>query len=163
MDRVSICLGGCNMFERVVCVFVAILSAFSIFYSSKNMDVYSDVATVAKSNYVDVYFTNVETFHDTEASLTNDGKSILLDIREVGDQEVVQYEVFNNSFSYDTEIEILVNGEEIDSNEYFTIQSESFLLKSGEVKSGVITIEIKKSINYPLELQLKAVPMKKDI
>ena len=90
------------MFERGVCIFVAIISLFGVFYSSKNMDVYSDVSYAARSNYVDVYFTNVESSNSSKVSLTPSRRSLQMDsisLSRAGEEEVIRYELFNNSFN----------------------------------------------------------------
>lgn len=157
------------MFERIICLFVAVLSIFSVFYSSQHMEIYSDVSYIAKANYVDVYFTDVKSIHGSEVTLTSNHKKIQVDsmmLENVGDSEVIQYEVFNNSISYDVDVEVYVNGvREYDSQFFHISTSDIGTLSSGEAKSGSITITYQKAsidgVELPFEVELKVIPKEK--
>lgn len=156
-------LGVWNMFERLVCIFVTIISLFSVFYSSKNIEIYNDVRTVATSNYVDVYFNDVNTVNGSLVALSQNKKSILINninLNKAGDYELIEYEVFNNSYSYDVTVEVFVNGVKEYSDEYFIITcSDALDINSAETKNGTIKIELKKAviedINVPFEVTLQ--------
>lgn len=153
------------MFERLVCIFVAIISLFSVFYSSKNMEIYSDVRAVATSNYVDVYFNSVSATNGSDVTLSQNNKSIVINsinLSKSGDYELIEYEVFNNSFSRDLNVNVIVNGVEEYNDEYFTITcSDLGEIKSAGTKTGIIKIELKNevlenvSIPFEVELQIK--------
>lgn len=154
------------MYERIICCLVAVLSLFSVFYSSQHGTIYTDVSYVAKANYVDAYFTEVSTVNGTKVSLTPNNRGIVLDeinLHDVGDFELIKYEVFNNSISYDIDYDVYVNGEKIYQDEYFTItSSESKTIKSGKASTGEIKIELAKNViekvelPFSIELKIKA-------
>jgi len=144
------------MYERIVCCLVAVLSLFSVFYSSQHGSIYTDVSYVAKANYVDAYFTDVSSVNGTKVSLTPNNRGIVIDdinLSEVGDFEVIKYEVFNNSISYDIDFDVYVNGEKIYQDEYFTITSSSTnTIKSGKTSTGEIKVELSKNVIEKMEL-----------
>lgn len=157
------------MFERGVCVLVVILSLFSVFYSSKSMDIYTDVAYVGKSNYMDVVFTDVSSSNGSQVSVTPSGRGLELNsisLSKVGEMEVIRYTVLNNSYSYDVDVEVLVNGEKIYNNEFFTIEASSIgELNHGSTTTGEIKITLKKaaleSISVPFNVEMNLTPKQK--
>lgn len=161
-------LGVGFMFERAICVFAAILSFLGVFYTSKNMDIYTDVSTVAKSNYVDVYFTNINSENGSRVSITPSKREIevsSISISKMGDWETIHYELFNNSSSYDVEVSYLVNGEEFYENELFMVEvDEGKRVNSGETLEGDIIITLKKNVSnlsFPIIIDLNIQPIQK--
>ena len=149
------CWGVDIMFERFICLIISLLSLVSVYYSSKHMDVTQDSSYVARSNYVDVYFTEATSKNGSSVSITSNQKEITiqdLSFQEVGEEEVIQYVVYNNSFSYDVDINLLVEGE----NDYFTVTTSDIeTISSGESKTGEITIQYQKA-----SLENREVPIK---
>ncbi|MBR3211184.1 MAG: hypothetical protein IKF71_04535 [Bacilli bacterium] len=150
------------MFERITCVLVSILSIASIFFSSQNMNVTKDNAYATRSNYLDVSFTDVKSTNGTVVSLTPNHQGIVIEeivLKHVGDAETIQYEVLNNSLSYDVEVTVLVNDKEeyLDDNFHITV-TEIGELKSGEKKTGSIEIKYEKQSlearELPFDIQL---------
>lgn len=150
------------MFERFICLAVSVLSIFSVFYSSKNMEICHDARVVATSNYVDVYFEDVSSLHGTEVTLSENRKSIVISnlvLQNVGDYEVIQYDVRNNSYSMDVDVSVLVNGVSNYQDDYFTITTTSLGdISSGDVSQGEIRITLNKAVledvQVPFEVQL---------
>lgn len=151
------------MFEKMVSIFVAFLSLFGVFYSGKNMDVYSDVAYVATSNYVDVYFDYVE-MEKGQFAILEDRLSIQME--SISESDIITYELFNNSYSYDVEVRAFINGESVYEDEYVRIECMSVeILPSGEVIRGMITVEVLQEgyeINNIPTITFQVVPIQKE-
>lgn len=149
-------LGGFQMFERVLSIFIAILSLFSVVYSSKNLDVYADKVNVGRSNYFDVYFQNVSTENGSVVEIQKDRRGIDLQsisLDHVGDYEVITYEIYNNSFSYDAKVNVTVNGVQNYQNDFITIDcSDIQNVHSGESQVGTIRVELKKAAIEPINI-----------
>ena len=144
------------MFERMMCVFVSLLSLAGIFFSSRNMDVIKEQKNT--SNYLDVSFTDVKSSNGTVVSLTPNHQGIVMEdivLTHVGDQETIEYELLNNSDSYDVDVFILVNEKEeyIDDN-FHIIVTEIGELKSGEKKTGTIEIKYENKVLEERELPI---------
>ncbi len=151
------------MFERIVCFVVAILSLFCVFFSSRQSEIYTGLAYVAKANYVDATFTSASSLNGSDVSISKSGKELVINsisLKEAGDYEVINYEVFNNSASYDLNVDVLVNGVKDYSDEYFTITtSPATSIDSGEVTNGEIRITLNKNtledVSIPFNAELK--------
>ena len=76
-------------------------------------------------------------------------------LTHVGDQETIEYELLNNSDSYDVDVFILVNEKEeyIDDN-FHIIVTEIGELKSGEKKTGTIEIKYENKVLEERELPI---------
>ena len=151
------------MSEKIILVLLCILSVFCIIYSSSNAELYTDLGYAARSNYVYVYFTKANTLNGAKVKLTSNRKNLQIEdisLREGGDYEVIQYELLNNSFSQDVNVDVVVNGvkEYEDSNFKITVSPVS-KLSSGEKGKGEIRIELKKntieSVSLPFSIELK--------
>ena len=88
-------------------------------------------ATIAyNQNDFQVIFTKAVANKEGTASISDDGKSITYtthELVELNDQSILDYKITNNSSQYDADINISVkvydeNNNEIDLNEYFTIE-----------------------------------------
>lgn len=157
------------MFERMMCIVVSLLSLVSIYYSSQHMEITQENEYAVKSNYVDVLFTDVEAKNGTSVSITPNNKGIVLDnvsLKEVGDKETIQYELYNNSLSYDVEVTVLVNGsKEYKDGTFHITSSDIGEIKSGERKSGTLEISYEsisiENKTLPLDVQLQIEPKQK--
>ena len=136
------------MYERVLSIIIAVLAIVSVIYSSKHLDVYADEQPTARSNYFDVYFKNVSTENGSVVKLQDDKKGIELEtisLTKVGDYEIITYEIYNNSFSYDAKVNVTVNGEKNYQNEFIKIDcSDISNIPSGEAVTGTIRVELTK-------------------
>ena len=133
------------MFERIVCLIVSLLSLFSVYYSSQHMEVTHANYYTARSNYVDVYFTDVTSKNGASVSITSNQKEIVIEdlsFDEVGEEEVIQYEIYNNSLSYDVDVVLVIS----DQDDYFAVTTSDIeTITSGDKKTGTITIRYQKA------------------
>ena len=151
------------MFEKILCGILAFFSIISIVYCSSHAEVYTDLGYAARSNYIDVYFTKAKALNGAKVKLTSNHKNIQLEDISLlygGDYEVIQYELFNNSFSQDVDVDILINGVSSYEDEYFTITTSSIKkLSSGKKAKGEIRITLKKntikSVSLPFSIELR--------
>lgn len=126
------------MFERMVSIFVVVLSCFGLFYGSRHMDVVEDEYSYqATSNYVDVSFQNI-TCRGGRVIQESDSKVTIIPTTNEGE---VTYQVYNNSSSFDVFISVS--------------SSEKTLLKSGEVEYFKMPFDSNDA--FLLELQVEPI------
>lgn len=160
------------MFERGLCIFVACLSLIGVAFTSKHIHMEDGVqATFGTSNYMDVYFKDVSSSNGSNVSLTDSRRSFNLDsisLSKVGETEVIRYELYNNSYSYNVDVDVMINGENRYENEFFIMETSApMVLKSGQSAVGEIRVTLKKavldSVSVPFDVELVMQPNKKNI
>ena len=151
------------MLEKIGCILVSIVSLISIFYASfdKN-EIKTDLSTVSMANYIDVYFTSVSSKNGSLVSISSNKKGIKIDsivLEHVGDSEVINYSIYNNSFDRDVNVSVLVNGVKNYQNDYFKITcSNGEDISSGGTINGSIEVTLIKAsledIEIPFNVEL---------
>lgn len=116
-----------------------------------------------------IYFSNVSTTSGSDVYISDDKKGIdfgNIVLKNKGDIETITYEITNDKSFNDVSVDILINGKEIYEDNYFIIKCEEFgLLKKGNKKSSIITIELKNNVleevTIPLNFTININPVYK--
>ncbi|MCR5224128.1 MAG: hypothetical protein K6C11_03185, partial [Bacilli bacterium] len=118
----------------------------------------------------DVIFTQVGTDGRSDATISQDGKSITfnsMELTDIGEEATLSYTVANNSFNYDSQISLNIECD--DADDFYEITEVKKLPDIIEARSsslGVIKITLKKAaldyLDYSFNITIDATPKERN-
>lgn len=154
--------------KNIIFLIIILFLLFSLIDTDLSVNA-SDKKQVNTDNEMDVYFSSVSSLNGTDVKLSSDGSTLdfgTIMLNNVGDKEVITYELVNGKTKYDISADVLINDVQIYNNDYFNVEcSDIGVIKKGESKFGTITISLKKNalddVTLPLNFSINVNPIYK--